>query len=505
MYTPQSFGYDFNDAFFYIRSSNAANIAQFGSSMPNASIAIYPFANTAYAYYIGVENSNNPTLTIGQGSTKTVYINSRTQTLSVNGDIALTGRLIQSSNAGPAEFNNLIVSNNAQSNTLTLSSPCNISTLSFFTGNNAETAYYIACENPDDSRMWIGRESKTLTIISQSNTVDLLGRLRVHHPLACNVALLGSSQSVSTIGLYTNSQSNSCFFIGAEQNNRSLWVGKQSATSNAIDTLVHIDSTIPSVTVRGNGFFTSNLYVGQTLHASNINIYGLVQTVNQTIVNSQRIILDNSDDGPALSVKQRGGFDVATFESNSTRALHINSAGFVGIGGTFEPLYPMHVKGVFTVEDGVCIQQMGNIQNISMCAGQVQITSTGTHQAGFVLTWAVDAVSEAEMFDADVRFFGSGYQTRTYMTFSQLINPVNNGMTLPSGDICTEYKQLKYKTYPNIKYAKGSITRAGARAVRIAVEWRSDIVSNYRVNLKASVMLPKHLGFVSVASFYRKV
>lgn len=394
----------------------------------------------------------------------------------------------------------------------------------------------------------IGSNGQQFRIDAASNLTLLNTKLKVHNPDSSSgpIAQFGSGISSSVIGLYINNNSNNPYYIGVENsnnpmlwigrnNNKLLWINAQTGFigvgtnnpqfsmdisgdmrlsgqlyqegNNAVLTTQTIQSTIAnteSISVSSNvdaidftnspirnigtARFASNVYVGGTIFASNINIMGYVETVNQTIYNSERVLINNYDDGPALEVKQNGNYPTATFIGDST---------LVGIG-TSVPAAPLHVVGV-------TIQQMGDLQRISACAGQVEITMTGVHRMGFVFTWEVAATSEREMMEAEVTFYGSGVQTRTYMKFAQLVNPVDNGINLPGGDIMIDYKQLKYKTHQNIRYVKGAIVREGPRAVRVLIEWRSDVATNYNVNLKFDILVPRRLGYSSVTTFYTKL
>jgi hypothetical protein len=389
------FGYDLNDAFFFVKSSMVSNVAQFGSTLSSASISIYA-SNTMY--HIGVDSSVRPLLWMGNEQKKILWM------------------------------------------------------------------------NIDTSRVGIGTSEPRYSL-------DVEGDLRVSGKLihkGSNVTLLTGDIECTSI--------------------KPLAV----ALSPDIDA---IDFTNTPITNVGTARFASNVYVGATLYTSNINVWGVVETVNQTIYNSERIVVSNKDDGPAIEVRQYGAFPVATFlaDGGAKTALSINAFGGVGIGTSSS------TNLAALLVDGVTIQQMGNIQRISACVGQVPIYTTGIHQMGFVFSWENDALTEKEMIEADVTFYGSGHQTRTYLHFGQFINPLNNGTTLPGGDIMTDYKLLKYKAFPNIRYVKNTVTRAGDRAVQIRITWRSDVATNYNVNFKIDMMVPKRLGYSGMTSFYSQL
>lgn len=375
-----------------------------------------------------------------------------------------------------------------------------------------------------------------------------------------NVARFGSTLPTSAISLYMNDNSNQCMYLGVmNSNNPVFWVGKGSnepsfyirgsdgyvgigtsdprypleisgdvflsgqlrqqgsnvviytetvsttfsstdfiRKSSNVDAIGFEDSPIRDI---GTAYFNSNVYVGDTLYASNLHIYDKLIAIQDTITNSERIYVENVGTGPALTVVQKGTVNIAEFYDDSNIALTVRDGGNIGIG-TLYPTRTLHVKGQMLIEDGVTIQKMGNMERVQACAGQITITQTGRHELGFILSWSLAGASELEMMEADVSFFGSGPQTRSHMSFKQFINPINNGTTLPGGDFIADYRNVKFRTSQNIAYVKHSIERAGPTSVRIKAYWLSATAVNYNVNMKVDVLMPKRLGFQDVTSYY---
>lgn len=541
----KSLGYDLNDAYFYVKSTVVSNVARFGTSLPSTSISIFTnndfekrftlgvknnSTSSAPVFFIGYSNQsvfqidavenkvNIGSLSISTGGSEfaisdvfnvdtqngTTSIRSRLSVFNSNEgtglvrigtdqsnvDIALyTGRG-QSYSIGVNDSNAFWIGSTSSNAMLYLNASCNAtyvaSTLNIFPGNmsNMSKAYTIGVSDP---LCWIGRGSnKMITLNDKTNCVGI-----------------GTSNPKYAFDVHGDMHLKGLLI----QEGSNLFLTNTMQNVTTITESISAPDSVDALYVTSATRFASNVYVEDTLYASNINIWGVVETVNQTIYNSERIVVSNKDDGPAMEVRQFGDFKVATFlaDGGAKTALDIDSGGRVGVGTTASIGAALVVSGSLKIDEGVSIQQMGDVQRISACVGQVPIVATGTHQMGFVFTWDTAAQSEREMIECDVTFYGSGYQTRTYLRFGQFINPVDNGMTLPSGDIMTDYKQVKYKAFPNIRYVKNSIVRAGSRSVQIKIEWCSDVATNYNVNLKIDMLVPKRLGFTALTSFYTKV
>jgi len=387
-----SVGFDLNDAFFYVHSSNTPNVARFGGTLPSSTISLYSDNDPSKSYFLGVEQPDDPTFWIGKSNVTT---------------------------------------------------------------NDISRLLYIK-----SSTGYIG-----IGTSQPSYSMDIHGDIRITGQLVqegCNVII--TTQTVQTTTSSTD-------FISSSSN---------------VDAIDFSGSSIKNLM---NARINSNLYVGETVSSSNIT--------------TQRILVQNPiTTSPALIVRNTSYVpQVAEFYSGSNVGLIIAGGGSVGIR-TASPTGALHVYGHFKVEEGVTIQQMGDMQRIQACTGQVNVTTIGEHEIGFTLVWSADANTEKEMMQADVTFFGCGNRTRTYMSFSQLINPVNDNFILPGSDITLDYKNVKHKKYPNIVYVKNAIERAGARSVKIKVKWLSNLAVDYNVNMKTDILMPKRLGFVSLTPFY---
>lgn len=364
------------------------------------------------------------------------------------------------------------------------------SAISLYINDNSNEAMYLGITNSNNPTFFIGKDSnQPQFFIRGSDGYVGIGTSTPRYPLDISGDLFLSGQlrqSGSNVVIFTESVSTT--FSSTD------YIRK----SSNVDAIGFEDSPIKNV---GTAWFNSNVYVGDTLYASNLYIYDKLTAIQETITNSERLYIDNIGTGPALTVIQRGAMNIAEFYDDSNIAMAIRDGGNVGIG-TLIPTRTLHVKGQLLIEDGVTIQKMGNMERAQACVGQITITQTGRHELGFVLSWTLLGASELEMMEADVSFFGSGPQTRSHMSFKQFINPVNNGNTLPGGDFISEYRNVKFRTSQNIAYVKHVIERAGPTSVRITAMWLSQTAINYNVNMKVDVLMPKRLGFNNLISYY---
>lgn len=364
------------------------------------------------------------------------------------------------------------------------------STISMYMNDDSNQSMYLGVMGSNDPVFYIGKTSNAPTFyVRGSDGYVGIGTSSPRYPLDISGDLFLSGQlrqQGSNVVIYTETVStilSSTDFIRKSSN---------------VDAIGFEDSPIRNI---GTAQFNSNVYVGDTLFASNLHIYDKLTAIQETITNSERLYVENAGTGPGLTVIQRGAVNIAEFYDDSNIALAIKDGGNVGIG-TLLPQRTLHVKGQMLIEDGVTIQKMGNMERVQACAGQITITQTGRHELGFIVSWSLVGASELEMMEADVSFFGSGPQTRSHMSFKQFINPMNNGTTLPGGDFIADYRNVKFRSSQNIAYVKHDIERAGATSVRIKAYWLSSTAVNYNVNMKLDVLMPRRLGFVNVSSYY---
>ena len=87
-----------------------------------------------------------------------------------------------------------------------------------------------------------------------------------------------------------------------------------------------------------------SIYAEGTLFASNLTIYGDSIIIDATTSNTERVVITNLGDGPALTVTQLGEQPVAIFYDESNVALCIADGGYIGIN-TATPTHPLDVYG----------------------------------------------------------------------------------------------------------------------------------------------------------------
>lgn len=91
--------------------------------------------------------------------------------------------------------------------------------------------------------------------------------------------------------------------------------------------------------------YLPDTYLDMTVHtltASNVNVLGDYVTLNTVTSNSERMVITNEGDGPALQVMQTGTQSIAEFYDDQEIALSIADGGNIGVG-THLPTARLHL------------------------------------------------------------------------------------------------------------------------------------------------------------------
>jgi hypothetical protein len=153
--------------------------------------------------------------------------------------------------------------------------------------------------------------------------------------------------------------------------------------------------------------------------------------------------------------------------------------------------------GTLTLEGSPSVHIMGSMQMFKVHLGQTSITTTGTHQFGFTIAWTGIGAGESHMFDVNGATFMTGANVRQYHKFAALVNPTDNGATLPGLDTITDQSSM---VSPSLGKSKLKVMRKSSKSVNIFVEW-SAMLSGYTANMRLEVFAPIALGTLTAAPF----
>jgi hypothetical protein len=188
-----------------------------------------------------------------------------------------------------------------------------------------------------------------------------------------------------------------------------------------------------------------NVYVSETLFASNLTVFGTSTILNTITSNSEQMVIINNGTGPALKVTQTGDNPVAEFyDQESGIALFIGNHGNLGIGTT-----EAQVSLVINRSDSILLPKGTNDQRPEGVQGYIRYNTETSQFEGFGAgnTWgSLGGVKSTDQFtyitaeltpgtnDSNIRFYtGSHLQA--------ILNPLGNlgiGTTLPTQKLHVE-------------------------------------------------------------------
>lgn len=228
-------------------------------------------------------------------------------------------------------------------------------------------------------------------------------------------------------------------------------------------------------------FMQEDLYIGKTLYASNLNVFGDFTTLNTLTSNTEQMSVTNAGTGPALVVTQTGAEAIASFYDDANIALHIADGAFVGIG-TDAPDSRLHVKDSTTTTL--------HVESTTADAVQVQLTnSSGSTYVGPASDGAIELYSTAA---APMRIGTNSQEAVTILSDGN----VGIGSTAPSYKLdvsgktrVTDAFYINTNGMNTIFYSSGdtAYSAAGAKYIGMNMAWANVTTDNkktFRVNVR---------------------
>lgn len=364
-------------------------------------------------------------------------------------------------------------------------------TISVYTGDNSNISYHIGVDDPDDPVLWIGKQLGTDNYCITPNfyirgldgnvgigtsqpqySIDVWGDIHVTGQLyqkTSNIVILTETVSAT---LNTTDFLSSCNEAGINVTNTPL-------------------SNIREIQVNGNA------YIGDTLYASNLNIYNKISTVDTVTYNTEQLIIQNMGTGPAAKIIQTGTQSVVEFYDDSNMAMTIVDGGNVGIN-TAVPLARLDVIGRMQSQGDVQTHVMGNMQTVRMSYGQIPFSDTTVHEIGFIISWTNTSATDDLLFQVDGTFFGSGTNVRMHTRFSSMVNPQNDNTNLPGEDVTTDKSSFQST---NVATLQQVITRNTNCSVKIGARWKISSAILHKTNIKLELLAPTALGFITAVPY----
>ena len=329
----------------------------------------------------------------------------------------------------------------------------------------------------------------------------------VHTSNIQEVARFGNTDPRAHLRLYSGSQSNTGWLIELSQpttadpssfairhNDASApalfvdgstgYIGMNTnAPAHALDVKgdIFIDGQI--IQTGTNTILVTEVIQSGTLVADTIqscNVLGTIDMTGSTLSNVRSLNVtdglavgcNHSFDIPLVVQAQPSQDAIAQFWSGTTPSVTIASA----------PQPALSVVGSIKVEGEPFLHVTGDVQRLQTAFSWTRV-QIGPTTAGFRIGWENDAASETDIIEVAVTCFATGAGVRMHQRYHILIDPRDNGGTLPGLDCITEQATM---TNDSVTRPLIQVTRKGAREVEIASAWTSSM-GGYKVTMKVDV------------------
>lgn len=294
------------------------------------------------------------------------------------------------------------------------------------------------------------------------------------------VARFGSSNSNSYLRIYTAGKTNDGYILKTKLRPSSFYPDFSIEANHLSNPCmfvqgqsgrIGIGTTQPThtLTVKGDMFLDGNIVQS-----------GPAQIIQSQVVESTSIYADY--------IYTRNSSAIIDFTSNSIK--NVQNGEFKG---------NVEVKGELKLEGSPFVHVQGSMQRIQVHIGQVNITSSGRKELGFIISWDTNGTS-SQVFEAKMSTYLSSSQSaslRQFHKYTALIDPSNNNTNKPSLDTVLHEQSMICETLGKSSY---SITRHGASSVKAVFTWNTTTVG-YTGNIKLDLFAPISLGKFTFTPF----
>lgn len=289
----------------------------------------------------------------------------------------------------------------------------------------------------------------------------------IHTSNTHEVAHFGTSGSNANIRIYTDNQSNAGYVITTQRESSDLY------PSFAIQG-AHRSS--PSFYVQGD---TGYLGINTNMPLAAFDIHGDVLLDGQLIQSGTNQVLSTN------ILQSTTLYTNAIYSCNVERVIDMTTSTLSNLDNT--------ITKDLIVAGGSITHHMGEMQRKEVASGQYVITSSGTHELGYDISWdGVGFFTELDIFEVSGVCYGVGNNTRLHHRFHCMVNPTNSiAQNLPGLDVIAEQNSM---SGPGITMQpKVYVARISSNSVRVTSRWTSSTTS-YRVSMKLDVFAPNGLG-----------
>lgn len=469
-------GFDLQSSYFFVHTSNSAEVARFGNADDYARFRLYTHGKSNLGYEIdviqtSVSNVQDLSLrsTNADVASPSIYIDGASGNvgigtdhpryrMEVKGDMFIEGQLFQEGS------NYMFVTEVIQSSILGVSTvfSCNVEGTIDFSGA----------------------------------TLSNIGDVHVNHTVyASNLEVYGNIAVAGAPLLQVHGDMQRIQTSGSQ-------IVIETPGTHQMGYVISWDSGGSFVDM--NMIEVAGMFIGS---GENTRLYHRFEsivtpdTLNDTLTDEKRMTSDNITHGPKLFAEYLSASSFRIFIQWDSYDVSYSMNSKLDV---YAPLVLGEVQCVPFVYDNAgppSITVIGDMQRLQYTNGHITISSAGSHRIGYIIAWSeAGPFSNLNMIEITCKFSGIGGTTRLMHKFHCLIDPTDNaGAGLPGLDVITEQSQVYIG---DVSIPVLVVERVSSQSIRLFTTWSSTTNASYRIHLDMDVFAPNLLGTIASTAFY---